>query len=763
MAYKFQVGPAILSGSTTFEEAVSAASLSSVGASTAATLSASAGVSGASFDSDGDATFGTITMPGFAVDADGDVALKSLAVDNGSTIGADGDTDILTLAAQSAVLANDVDFNVAKVGGLQLAGAAVTSTAAELNLLDGVSGLVQDDFTKLAAVDATAAELNYLDNDDLSADDLQKLADITATAAEINDLTSNAVDSSDLTKLSEVTATSTELNLLDAVTRGSIVYGNGSGASAKLAKGAAHTFLQSDGTDISYVALSGDATLNAGVLTLTADSVDSAEIADGAIDLAHMSVNSVDSDQYVDGSIDTAHFAAGSVDAAAMGANSVDSSELVDGSVDLSHMSVNSVDSDQYVDGSIDLVHMSAESVDSDQYVDGSIDLVHMSADSVDSDQYVDGSIDTVHIADDQVTLAKMAGIARGKILVGDASGDPSALAAGADGKLLVADANGDPSWTTVSGDATLSAGVLTLTADSVDSAEITNASIDLAHMSADSVDSDQYVDGSIDTAHIADAQVTLAKMAANSVDSDQYVDSSIDTAHIADAQVTEAKLATSVAGVGLSGGGGSALAVDLNELVAEQVASGDFFAFVDSTDNGTHKETVDDLATLFAGNGLSAASAVMALDLNELTAAAINVANDSFAIIDADAANGSRKESFVDYASAIAGGGLTALNGGLLVTGNNVMAIADSGTLAAGYNIFADLSAPATVTLPASPDVGDSITVKGKGGVSQSNYIQIDRAGSSQLIDGEESVRIESVYGAVTMVYVGSDDWRIV
>ena len=394
-------------------------------------------------------------------------------------------------------------------------------------------------------------------------------------------------------------------------------------------------------------------------------------------------------------------------------------------------------------DAGITLAKMAANSVDSDQYVDGSIDLVHLSANSVDSDKYVDGSIDTAHIADDQVTLAKMAGIARGKILVGDASGDPSALAAGANGKLLVADANGDPSWTTVSGDATLSAGVLTLTADSVDS--------------------DQYTDGSIDTAHIADAQVTLAKMAANSVDSDQYVDGSIDTAHIADAQVTEDKLATSVAGVGLSGGGGSALAVDLNELVAEQVASGDFFAFVDSTDNGTHKETVDDLATLFAGNGLSAASAVMALDLNELTAAAINVANDSFAIIDADASNGSRKESFVDYASAIAGGGLTALNGGLLVTGNNVMAIADSGTLAAGYNIFADLSAPATVTLPASPDVGDSITVKGKGGVSQSNYIQIDRAGSSQLIDGEESVRIESVYGAVTMVYVGSDDWRIV
>ena len=46
---------------------------------------------------------------------------------------------------------------------INLGGAAITSTAAELNLLDGVAGLVQADFTKLAAVDATAAELNIVD------------------------------------------------------------------------------------------------------------------------------------------------------------------------------------------------------------------------------------------------------------------------------------------------------------------------------------------------------------------------------------------------------------------------------------------------------------------------------------------------------------------------------------------------------------------------------------------------------------------------
>ena len=143
-------------------------------------------------------------------------------------------------------------------------------------------------------------------------------------------------------------------------------------------------------------ALSGDATISdTGVITLAANSVDSAELTagsvdfahmsvnsidsdqyvDGSIDLVHMSANSVDSDQYVDGSIDTAHFAAGAVDAAAMGANSVDSSELVNGSVDLAHMSANSVDSDQYVDGSIDSAHIAAGTIANDRLANDGITI----------------------------------------------------------------------------------------------------------------------------------------------------------------------------------------------------------------------------------------------------------------------------------------------------------------------------------------------------------------------------------------------------
>ena len=96
-------------------------------------------------DSGGDLTAATITMAGFAVDADGDTALKSLAVDDGSTIGCDSDTDLLTLV-DGALLING---NVSGSGTSIQAGAASFSstiaatgsvTAAGLNSTGLISG-----------------------------------------------------------------------------------------------------------------------------------------------------------------------------------------------------------------------------------------------------------------------------------------------------------------------------------------------------------------------------------------------------------------------------------------------------------------------------------------------------------------------------------------------------------------------------------------------------------------------------------------------
>ncbi len=75
-------------------------------------------------------------------------------------------------------------------------------------------------------------------------------------------------------------------------------------------------------------------------------------------------------------------------------------------------------------------------------------------------------------------------------------------------------------------------------------------------------------------------------------------------------------------AGDGLSGGGTSgtvSVALDLNELTAAAVADGDFIPIIDTNDsNGSRKEAVHDLATLFAGTGLTATSSVVAVDASQ-------------------------------------------------------------------------------------------------------------------------------------------------
>ena len=303
----------------------------------------------------------------------------------------------------------------------------------------------------------------------------------------------------------------------------------------------------------------------------------------------------------------------------------------------------------------------------------------------------------------------------------GVAQGDHFLISDGGLEKKITASNLEDWLFGNVSGDATVAAGgALTLANnsvsnaqldndavtgaeladDAVDSEHYTDGSIDLAHMSVNSVDSDQYVDGSVDLIH----------MSANSVDSDQYVDGSIDTAHIANDQITNALMADD--------------AIDSAQLAAGSVDTA---------------HIADDQIT----NALMADNAI---DSAQLAAASVDDAHLSDGV-----------------ATGLAGSGLTAASGVLSITGNNVVSIADSGTVAEGYNYFADLSSAATVTMPASAgsQVGDVCTVKA-GNLTSGTVITINKAGT-QTLDGLTALVIESPYGAVTMVYVASDTWRIV
>jgi hypothetical protein len=127
------------------------------------------------------ATFKTYFQSGISTAFDdlttGDAAVNVATSAGNITIDAQGnDTDIIfkgtddssdiTMLTLDGSDAGSATFNDKVIVGdskLVLNSTAVTSTAAELNLLDGVSGLVQADLTKLAAIDATAAELNIVD------------------------------------------------------------------------------------------------------------------------------------------------------------------------------------------------------------------------------------------------------------------------------------------------------------------------------------------------------------------------------------------------------------------------------------------------------------------------------------------------------------------------------------------------------------------------------------------------------------------------
>jgi hypothetical protein len=147
-------------------------------------------------------------------------------------------------------------------------------------------------------------------------------------------------------------------------------------------------------------------------------------------------------------------------------------------------------------------------------------------------------------------------------------------------------------------------------------------------------------------------------------------------------------RIATTAAGNGLTGGGGSALSVDSGSLLpyfsssifgtvsgdvtitsagVASIAANSVALGTDTT--GNYVATVANVTNggLTVNNsGAETAGVTVALNLNDLTAAAVDVTADSIAIIDSDAAGGSRKESIADLVSAMAGNNLGASNGTL-------------------------------------------------------------------------------------------------
>lgn len=197
----------------------------------------------------GGAITGATTIAGSGL-----ASLGSIAVDDGSTIGTDSDTDMLTLTnADNITVASNVDLIISE-GKLKLGATAVTSTAAELNLLDGIargSIIVGNSSGASALLGAGAAG--------------------TVLKSDGSDVTYGAVVNADVGNSAAIA-----FSKMEALPAAQIVVGNGSNVATK-------------------VAVSGDATIsNAGAITLASAQTNVATITNAGLILSGVAGNKID-------------------------------------------------------------------------------------------------------------------------------------------------------------------------------------------------------------------------------------------------------------------------------------------------------------------------------------------------------------------------------------------------------------------------------------------------------------------------------------
>ena len=166
---------------------------------------------------------GNLTVTGTTTFNGGTLTLGDAADDN-VVFGADVNSNIIPntdnaydLGSSSQEWKDLYVDGIAYLDGINFNGTAITSTAAELNILDGVTSTTAE-LNILDGVTSTTAELNILDGVTSSTAELNILDGVTATTAELNILDGVTSTATELNILDGVTSTTAELNILDGVT-----------------------------------------------------------------------------------------------------------------------------------------------------------------------------------------------------------------------------------------------------------------------------------------------------------------------------------------------------------------------------------------------------------------------------------------------------------------------------------------------------------------------------------------------------------------
>ena len=237
---------------------------------------------------------------------------------------------------------------------------------------------------------------------------------------------------------------------------------------------------------------------------------------------------------------------------------------------------------------------------------------------------------------------------------------------------------------------------------------------------------------------------------------------------------------ATTVSGSGAFNIGGTLNADNLGSVAV--ALSADMMVIDDAASGQIRTTSLANYSTAIAGAGLLSTAGVIAvvnntnggiavaadaisIDLSDLSAAAVNVAADSFAFLDADG-DVTQKESIADLATAMAGTGITATAGVFSLTSvSTPTSFGSYATLVEGLN-FANvtLTGSTVLTLPAASALedGEFVKIKLAAGASSTNFATVSVGDGSDTIDGAASITLESPFAAVDLYRVAANTWRI-
>ena len=312
------------------------------------------------------------------------------------------------------------------ITGLSLGGVAVTSTAAELNILDGVTSTAAE-LNILDGVTSTAAELNLLDGSSANTVVNSKaviygssgeLAGTLSTAAQGNitsvgtlsslTTTGNVVVGGNLTVSGSTTTTSsTNTTIADRL----IELGTGTtGTPANdmgivLERGSSdNAFIGWDestdkftvGTGTFTGASSGDLTITTGTLVANLEGNVTGNLTGTASAIAD---NSVTSAKIVNGTIVAADIANATITTTQIAANTIATGNVAD----------NAIDGTKIAQNSILTRHIDDAQVTADQLASGAVTTAKLGADAVTAAKLADDAVVTANIVDANVTTAKIA------------------------------------------------------------------------------------------------------------------------------------------------------------------------------------------------------------------------------------------------------------------------------------------------------------------------------------------------------------------